>query len=219
MENISSLKIFNQRARLDSKIEYDFKKAMQAVMYFGPECMPPGKQDKFNLEDGREEIYTQMIYYFYNDSRFKGDLNCGLFISGGRGTGKTIMMKVFGMMAANKLLPKIKSFNMETCKKIVRQYEADGVDALRDYWSHNWCFDDLGDENKKALHFGTIRNVMSEILTSRYSEWVDRGQLTFLTSNYSLKNIYEEYGSRVEDRFREQYNILILDQESLRRKK
>lgn len=219
MDNISSLKIFNQRSRIDAKIEYSFEKAMQAIMYFGPECMPPGKHDKFNLEDGRKEIYTQMIYYFYNDKEFNGDLNCGLFISGGKGTGKTIMMKVFSMMAANNLLPKFKGFNMTTCKKLVRDYEADGVDALRDYWNHNWCFDDLGDENKKALHFGTQRNVMSEILTSRYSDWVDKSQLTFLTSNYTLKNIYDEYGSRVEDRFREQYNVLILDKESLRRKK
>lgn len=217
--DISGLKIFNQRNRIDSPISYDFEKAMQAVTYFGPECMPPGKHVEFSLDGNRKEAYSQMIYYFYNDPRFDGDLNKGVFISGGRGTGKTIMMKVFSMMAASKLLPKIKSFNMVTCKKIVREYEANGVISLAEYWDNNWFFDDLGDEEKKALHFGTPRNVMADILTSRYSDWVDKGQLTFLTSNYSLKNIYQDYGIRLEDRFREMFNVIILDGESLRRKK
>lgn len=218
-DDISSLRIFNQRAKLDLPIEYDFNKAMQAINYFGPECMPPGKHDKFSLSGERKEIYTQLIYYFFNDKKFNGDLNCGIFINGGKGTGKTIMMKIFKKMAENKLLPKHKSFNMAICKKIVRDYESDGVTALGDYWDGNYCFDDLGGENKKALHFGTIRNVMEEIISARYDEWVDKGQLTFLTSNYSLKIILEEYGIRAEDRFREMFNIISLDGESLRRKK
>lgn len=215
--NISSIKIFSDRVKVNQAIDYDFDKAMQAVMYFGPECMNLGKV--FNLEDGRKEIYTQMIYYFFNDARFKGDLHKGLFINGSVGTGKSILMKVFKKMNTAGLLPRFKGFNMVCCDDIVRNYEADGVDALRDYWEKNWCFDDLGDENRQALHFGTTRNVMREILTTRYRSFVDKGHLTFLTSNYDLSEIKNSYGERVEDRFLEMFNNVVLDGKSLRRKK
>lgn len=214
---ISSIKILSDRVKVNQVISYDFDKAMEAVNYFGAECMPIGR--KFNLNDGRDEIYTQMIYYFYNDERFNGALHKGLFINGNLGTGKSILMKVFKKMNTAGLLPRVKGFNMVCCDDIVRNYEADGVEALRDYWEKNWCFDDLGDENRQALHFGTIRNVMKEILTTRYRAFTDKNHLTFLTSNYDLAKIKDAYGDRVEDRFLEMFNNIQLDGKSLRRKK
>lgn len=208
-------KLLNQRSRTAEPVKYDFDKISEAVKYVGQSEMAPGKIFSFSGE--REEFYRQMIYYFFNDPKFKGDLNKGLFIHGGKGTGKTVALKIFSTLSFNRVITSGKGFSIFNCDEVVTDFEVGGPATLQKMYDGNKGFDDLGDEDRPAFHYQKERNVMKSILTRRYRTFTDKGHLTFLTSNFNLALIQQEYKSRVEDRFHEMFNDISLEGKSLRK--
>ncbi|MBI4931839.1 MAG: hypothetical protein HY841_13840 [Bacteroidetes bacterium] len=216
--NLDLLNIINHQPVTIKQVRYNFNEVMEAILYLGQKFMPISSgEKKFILEEERLNLYTQLIYYFFNDDKFKGDLGKGLFIHGGKGTGKTLALKIFRALASNRLLLSGKGFRMFNCDEIVADYETSGAKCLSNYYKGNIFFDDIGDENRQALHYGTTRNVMKDIMTRRYREFTDNGSMTYITSNFNVKLIEQEYGARIEDRFKEMFNELILTGESLRK--
>lgn len=193
---------------------YSEKRFMALIEEVGNRLMPQGK--KFNLRDGRYEYYQQLVRYFLNDSQYKGDLSKGLFIHGTKGTGKTLSIQIFRNLFYIRAITTKKSFWLSPCDKIVLEYETRGAEIFEKFDKNNWCYEDLGTEQRPAMHYGTPRNVMREILASSYRNWMDNGQLTFITSNFNMELIAKEYDIRIEDRFKEQFNNIILTGESLR---
>ena len=126
-------------------------------------------------------------------------------------------MQIFRNMAFNNLIKSGKGFRVVNCDDIVTNYEIKGSVTTIKYSDKNWLFDDIGDEIKQAVHFGTIRNVMKEIITKRNRAFVENGNLTFITSNYNMELIEKAYEMRVEDRFHEMFNEIILTGKSLRK--
>lgn len=61
--------------------------------------------------------------------------------------------------------------------------------------------DDVGEEPKEVMIYGTPSYPLREVLESRY----DTMLFTILTTNLSPKDLPEHYGWRVVDRFREMY--------------
>lgn len=184
-----------------------------------------GGQRQFILSATLKNFYTQLIYYFFNDSRFCGDIYKGLFISGNYGTGKTLSMRIFRQISYSRLLENTrKGFNYAPCEKIASDYELGGIEAIDKYCSNNWCYDDLGNENKDkngipyAMHYGTPRNVMQDILTRQYRHFVEHGTIVIVTSNFNLEGIKFLYGERVADRFYEMFNEINLTGDSFRTK-
>ena len=135
---------------------------------------------------------------------------------GGVGVGKTELMRVF---AQNQ----IQSYVLRECIEIAKDYALIGSQTLNDYnepmktwaggnlYGHDIlgvCFDDLGTENDKK-HFGNNTNVMADIILSRYHKHNMTRHMTHFTTNLNSKEIEEKYGTRVMDRIREMFNIVI----------
>lgn len=196
-------------------VKYNFDEIKNAILSIGQTMMEHGKQ--FNFEGPRGRFYDQLIYYFFNDSKFEGNLNKGLFVHGGKGSGKSVAFKIFRTLSFNRLIPTGKGIGFYQCDEIVSDYEADGAATMRKYCKGNLCFDDLGDENRPASYYGQKeRNVMREILTRRYRAFTDDRTITHLTSNFNFEIIGQQYDLRVQDRFKEMFNDIPLTGQSLR---
>jgi len=195
---------------------YELTKVLELVNQIGQRIIPKRIGMGFTLTEERKELYLQLIYYFFNDKRFNGDLSKGLFIHGNKGTGKTIAMQVFRTLAFNNVIRTGKGFILEPCESIVLSYEIQGAQTFERFNKHSHCLEDLGAERKIALHFGTPCNVMREILLMKYRQWQETGKPTYITSNYNYELIAKEYDMRIEDRFREMFNNIVLTGKSLR---
>jgi len=224
MNFLDTIKLTHEPADTTSPQKYNYDTVLKMVLVIGQRLMPKildpdtKKQKLFTLSDEkRKHFYQQLIYYFFNDMKFEGDLSKGLFINGHKGTGKTIAMQVMRNLYFTGICKTPKGFFLKPCENLVIEYEKVGGKMLENYITGRFCFEDLGTERKDAVHYGTHCNVMKELLFIAYRKWQDSGEPTFITSNYNFELISEQYDIRVEDRFREMYNQLSLTGDSLRR--
>lgn len=220
-----NIKIITNRKKYTEKVNYDFNYIMDLIIHVGNKLMPDkydsfGKKIEFEINEANKNFYEQMVYYFFNDEKFNGNLASGLHVHGGKGTGKTMFANIFRNLSYNRIITTGKGFNMQYCDAIASEYESKGAIVLQKYYSSNYLFDDLGTENIKANHYQNIRNTMKEILSTRYRLFIDEGLLTYITSNYTQELLASEekgYGIRVEDRFNEMFNDIKLTGASMRR--
>lgn len=160
--------------------------------------------------------------YFANDPRGKFDLSKGLFLVGHIGNGKTSLMRFF---STNQLY----GFRIERMLDITGDYKSLGESAVKTYSNnvkasqnlygleqYGYCFDDVGTEEIPAKHYGESKNVFAEILLSRYDNHLTPFNSTHATTNKDLTEIENIYGSRVYDRMKEMFNIVVFDHESFR---
>lgn len=179
----------------------------------------------FELTEWNAPVIKQLCLYFSNDERFEGDLNKGILLMGNPGSGKTHLMNFF---AKN---PKA-SYSLPTCKQLCQWYVngwtsndmsvIEAYSALKDAGSgHQWnqkhlgyCFGDLGAE-EDAKHYGNNRNVIEEIIFSRYENNTPF-IYTHFTTNLNAKEIEARYGERFRDRVKEMCNTIILNGASFR---
>lgn len=179
-------------------------------------------------------VLEALCRYFTNDLSFvsmgekvgeKWSLNKGILMQGNVGCGKTTIMKLF---ARNKR----RCYDYLQCTAVADLFERDGAEAI-EILSHNRmdvrgaqnfyqdvigrCYDDLGTEDQKQ-HYGNKKNVMAEVLFNRYhyGQRVPKDS-THLTTNLTLDEIEQRYGTRVSDRLREMFNIVVLPGGSRRR--
>lgn len=182
---------------------------------------------ELHVDVDNQFVLEALCRYFTNDLSFvsmgaqvgeKWSLNKGILMQGNVGCGKTTIMKLF---ARNKR----RCYDYLQCTNVADLFERDGAEAL-EILSHNRqdvrgaqnfyqetigrCYDDLGVEDIKQ-HYGNKKNVMAEILFNRYhyGQRVPKDS-THLTTNLTLEEIEARYGSRVYDRLREMFNIVVL---------
>ncbi len=136
------------------------------------------------------------------------DTSKGLFLQGMVGSGKTIMFKMA------QRYPKAFILKMVNCAIVEENFEA-GQDMER-YSKGEWCFDDLGAE-QKANDYGKAVEVFKRLIESRYDQWKYYGVRTHFTTNCSGDDLVERYGERAYDRLKEMCNVeLSPSQESKR---
>lgn len=177
---------------------------------------------QFDVDDENQIIVKNLCCYFTDDSRFRGDLNKGLLLFGGVGTGKTTLMNFF---RRNQKA----SYRVMSCREIESEFSSEGEKAVQNcsynidiaenpfcQTSIGLCLDDLGTETNGKF-FGKEKNVMAEILLNRYQNVALI--YTHLTTNLSMDEIISQYGDRVADRFREMFNIIEFSAEAKSRRK
>lgn len=187
-------------------------------------------RERFTIDPDNEEIVINLCKYFACDDGFKGDSNKGLLLFGGVGIGKSTLMQFF---TRNQKA----SFRLINCRDIESDFSSDGEKSVQncsynikiatnsDRFGHTemgFCFDDLGTE-ANGKHYGKEKNVMAEILLNRYQNIVDErgkcvGKWTHVTTNLSADELMTQYGSRVIDRMKEMFNIIVFPENAKSRR-
>lgn len=183
----------------------------------------------FKLTGVVEENYRTIYHYFERNPKFNApgrSFQKGLLVYGNVGTSKTLMMKIYSMMLRNH--KKRQYFEIMDADSIVREFliEKGGFEVIERYSrKHHFsdrdpkglCIDDLGMEDTKAKSYGNEANVIADILFARYNQMMDRGMLTYATSNLPPVKLGALYGERVADRMIEMFNMIHFKGESLRK--
>lgn len=200
-----------------------------------------GNHEKtFVIDKWNKEIIWLLSLYFTNDERFKTfgfDLNKGIFLYGGVGVGKTLIMQMFMENPKH-------SYILKPCAYIATQYAQHGHNGIQPYYTRprnivssdhfghrdimGICFDDLGTEENEKF-YGTEKNCMAMILNERYVR-LNPFSNTHITTNLTadgitINNVLTEpglqqhYGSRVRSRCAEMFNLIQFDKDAPDRRK
>lgn len=123
----------------------------------------------------------------------------GFILHGNVGTGKTVLMKIlFGYAAFYHYIPMP---DFIPVYKILSEFRQSGEPAIaRIIESKQLIIDDLGTEDFINV-FGSRRNLLQEIIFERYDKGPDFR--TYYTTNLTLQEIQEFYGSRILSRLTE----------------
>ncbi|TDQ27672.1 P-loop NTPase family protein [Tenacibaculum caenipelagi] len=205
----------------------EFKKASNEILETKPEDYCKESKCAFKINDFNREIVFTILRYFAGDENFdkngiiknKPSLVKGLFISGEIGVGKSKLFEILSK-AGRELIKKHRyarmHFRTVSCISMVSGYmlssKKDHLDFnIKSFYKGKINFDDLGAEKKAFNSY----ELMEEVLFERH-----KGKsLTIITTNLSMSNILERYGSRIADRIPEMCNILVWKGESLRHEK
>jgi len=201
-------------------------------------------EPNFEVTECTKEALAYLLKYFTGAEDFTGDLNKGIYLVGTKGSGKTLLMKVFEEYTRNIL--KVNSFQNFSSLDIIASVNITGASFLEQF-NHNFngasvpspitCYiDDVGSNNEIVNHFGSKFNAIEQLLTIRYNMYQRYRKITHISSNmYPIDLIgnplNEEgesdkengkpsttviYDSRVTERMREMFNIVELKQDSFR---
>lgn len=181
----------------------------------------------FKEDEFLTPVLDLLCLYFTCDKRFEDykhsdgrpyQLNKGIYLYGGYGTGKTSLMRLFSENQHQ-------SFRVISCQdladayvdegeKIVTanislQYVSDFNDRVRFFGQEysGQCFDDLGAESV-GKRYGKDQNVMEAILRRRYTKGSEVWQGTHVTTNITATDVELMYGKRIRSRFREMFNAI-----------
>lgn len=196
------------------------------------------KGEWFRIGDDNRAQVNALCLYFANDSRLESygySHSKGIMLMGPLGVGKSHMMTFF--MQNQKA-----SYVVAPCRKIENNWnttdmtQENAIDWIGYYgrtipgalnsnpYGHQHlgaCFDDLGTETIPSKRFGEEKNVMAEIILSRYDriqqehmtnmddQYRFKNHHTHFTTNKNAEQIEQLYGDRVRDRLKEMCNIIV----------
>lgn len=175
---------------------------------------------KFLITENNKKYFDAICKYFSQDIAFEtdygGDLNKGLYVYGGCGTGKTSSFKIIQNISKEYSLKQL-WFPIVGTNEVVLKYNTAGNDkdyVISYYSKGKILFDDLGAETI-ASNFGSV-DIFIRIMEMRYNGFINNSTKTLITSNLSFEDIKKRYGVRLYDRFYQMFNEFKLTGESLR---
>lgn len=210
---------------------YPWEDAFNLATEIGKQAVP-----KFTIDDGNRFAYEQIARWLVTDSTFecnepdseetkRGRLVRGIYLQGPTGSGKTLCLDIFNVVAkAMKLFVFSPAFpgqindNYETiyvgdlhwkslkAEDICQEYEKTGnLDEYKN--TPVLCIQDLGSEPTESIYMGSRRNVLRTIIEARG----DRSDLlTLFTSNIPLSKLSTYYGDRAQSRLVSMCNVITL---------
>jgi DNA replication protein DnaC len=175
----------------------DFSKVREgltdAIKYYQPK-----------YKETHPKVIDQLTHYLMRSDKFQGDLNKGLILLGTTGTGKTLMLSAFALMMKyiHRKVLKIRS-GIE-----LEQIMRENADTMTSFKYTCFGIDDLGEEHDSVKVYGTEIHTGIELLTLRHKEFMNKGSLTFCTTNLDRTRLAEKYGARIDSRIDEMFNII-----------
>ena len=163
------------------------------------------------LNENNKHIIGQIALWYANDIRFKGDLLKGISLRGNVGTGKTVIVKALKEVMLNIERVNAKFIYSTDLTELYIQQKAVEIESLKQ--RKYIIIDDLGVENIETKIWGNSKEPFNDVFEYRYR----MNLTTIITTNLTPSKIGEDYGIRIRDRFRESFNDLVLDGESLRK--
>lgn len=166
-----------------------------------------------NYSESHPKVIDQLTLYLMRSDKFEGDLNKGLVIYGPTGTGKTLTLQGFSLMMKYIHRKSLKIRSGIEIEKIMRDY----TDEMRVFGYSCFGVDDLGEEHNSVKVYGTEINVGIEVLTMRHKAFIEKGYLTFCTTNLNRESLAEKYGPRIDSRLSEMFNFIVMKGKDHRR--
>lgn len=183
-----------------------------------------GGQRTFEILDKRmNDVYYQIFCYLNrNESLLKKeksvamsewDIRKGLFLIGGFGSGKTLMLD---FIHGNR--DKLKYQGYKTTAYELSQNYTDDKARFQQAVSQRFSLfiDEVGDEPKRTMNFGNEENVIYRAMKLKLdqieSDTTDNIKL-FATSNLSKKEMIDTYGGRIWDRINAHCNVVVFQSE------
>lgn len=222
MDNIKD--IFNGIEQTDNKatiktVDVNLSQHKRGVKRIA-ENFEPG----FVINKTNKPILLDLLYYFTGNEKSKLDLNKGILLIGGVGTGKSLLMKIYHAYVRDIL--GVNSFSTSTAIEIIDSVNVSGVSFLEQFgkniignkpYPKTLYVDDIASKNETVNNFGTKINVIEQLLSIRYNLFSRYGTLTHATSNKYPTEMANVYDSRIADRFKELFNFIELNGKSFRK--
>lgn len=231
MENIKE--IFNMSGPVKvpqiQRVDVNWVKHSNGIMEIARQYEP-----KFKLNDHNKTVLRLFLLYFTGNPNFitelkeqrgvEGNLDKGIMLIGGVGTGKSLMFKIFRKYTRDVI--NTNSFLDRSAIDIIDSVNVNGVKVLEEY-NHNIvdkiarpirCYvDDIASKNELVNNYGTPINVIEQLLSIRYNIFARYGTLTHVSSNKFPAEMKELYDTRIIDRMKEMFNIIELGGKSFRK--
>lgn len=127
----------------------------------------------------------------------------GLLLYGKVGTGKTFFFqKMFSEIQLSSALKISEAFKSTNGKMNgMFWYESFWI-MDSETWRQSLVIDDMGVEPLSNV-YGTVTELMADVIDQRYRDWKKTGVKTYITSNLSNVEMDKRYGRRVTDRIAE----------------
>lgn len=170
---------------------------------------------------------SAIVATFFSDLRadkwksLKHTPNKGLLLAGPKGIGKTENLRTFAKMVANdgnlNRRPRIVSVKQIQEGYKQAQENSRGAQFVEDLSNcPELIIDDIGSEDARFNDFGTVRNLISDILFQRYINFQRGACITHGTTNFNPDTLAEIYDARLIDRMKEMFVFQIVKGDSKR---
>ena len=187
----------------------------------------------FQIDDHNRNVLRFLTYYFnecrlaesvFPDEGYK--LHKNILLLGIPGTGKTMIMQVFADYL--ELTGNGNAFHNLSVTQMMNYYKIHGhidrftynEEAGKGSMEGNpfdICLNDIGLETENQKSYGTsLNSVIDEFLYARYEIYQSHQKKYHITSNLSVTDFKNRFGTRLVDRFKS-FNVIILNGESRRR--
>lgn len=221
MENIISIfkgEIFKKPQNIIKSIKIDRKSHVLGILNIFKYLEP-----NFIVNEYNKEVIGRLLDYFVGAENSFYDLNKGIAIFGGVGTGKSLIFKVFKIYTKNII--KTNSFISHNAQDIIDIINTKGVGSFDSINYFNGVtskpttiyVDDVASKNETVKNYGTEISVIESLLSVRYNIYARYQKLTHISSNKYPNELTEIYDVRIVDRMVEMFNIVELDGESHRK--
>lgn len=182
-------------------------------------------------------IMNIMVSYFFKlDNgileQYQIDPKKSIVLFGTYGVGKTIMFKIIHRMIELRYVDRsqrdmtFRDTSVETIVNAMRTdgdymdgelfYRVDTVDGVRIKQPLNLLINEFGVEYT-GKHFGTpISELIETFLMKRYEIYQTNGKFTHATMNYTIDELRTKFSQRLTDRFREMFNVIPVNGDSMR---
>lgn len=173
----------------------------------------------FKITNGDRGLYNDIFQWCIRNPEGKLDIDKGLLLWGNIGVGKTTILKIVrefcripGIRPPKRIGISIGapySFAIKSVHEILSKYQ-ERPSSLDSYADCAYlAIDDIGAETKEVNRYGTIKNVIDELLQRRYDKFcADKEFTTHLTANISKEKIKDHYSERTYDRCKEMFNFI-----------
>lgn len=194
----------------DDKITYNLIPSLRFIEAKGKYVY----SKRFRIHRKDIPIIKRILVYMIKDQeackKYQIDLNKGLLLTGPIGVGKTALMHLLKSFTTVR-----NNYEMVSSRMVALDFSRNGFDVISRYCSlRNYCFDDLGLEQKRK-RYGESCNVMGEILLSRYDLFISKKVITHATTNLNAQDLENFYGNRARSRMKEMFNLISFENGAL----